>query len=249
MSGIKRSGAVGGSDGSAGGAGDLPRGIAELTHLPPPTPPPLSQRLEAELAELTPVATRRPVRQLALLVAVSLSYGAGVLAMLATRRDLHELPMSWLVGVGLAWLFGFVAPVYLATVPRAGAVTPRWKLAGISAVIGAIGFIGLGLLLHPGGAALDWAHFGRGYRCLEFGLATALVPVVVGAIFLRGVLPVGSRGIAAALGAGGGSLGGLMLHLHCPINDGLHVGLMHGGVVVIAALLAAALVPRAIALR
>jgi len=226
--------------------------IDDLSRLPPPAPPPLSPLLEAELAELPPVATRRPMRQLVLLVAISLIYGAGVLAMLTMRRDLHELPMGWLVGAGLAWLLGFVAPAYLATVPRAGAVLPRWQLAGVSAIAGALGFIGLGLLLHPSGpssAHLDWAGFGRGHGCLEFGLATALVPVVGGAIFLRGALPVGSRRIAAALGAGGGSLGGLMLHLHCPITDGLHVGLMHGGVVAIAALLAAALVPRATDLR
>jgi hypothetical protein len=82
-------------------------------------------------------------------------------------------------------------------------------------------------------------------NCLEVGLATALVPVVIGAIFLRGALPVGSRWIAAALGAGGGCLGGLVLHLHCNIVDGLHVGLVHGGVVIVAALLSAAIVPRA----
>jgi Negative regulator of sigma F len=227
--------------------------LDDLSQLPPPAPPPLSRLLENELADLTPVATRRPLRQLVLLVAVSLIYGAGVLAMLAMRRDLHELPMGWLVGAGLAWLLGFVAPVYLATVPRAEAVMPRWKLAGISAIVGSLGFIGLGLLLHhpagPSSIELGWEHFGSGYVCLRSGLATALVPIVVGAIFLRGALPVGSRWIAAALGAGGGSLGGLMLHLHCPVTDGLHVGLIHGGVVAVAALLAAALVPRATTLR
>ena len=36
-----------------------------------------------------------------------------------------------------------------------------------------------------------------------------------------------------------------MLHLHCPIADGPHVGIIHGGVVVVAAVLAALLVPRA----
>jgi hypothetical protein len=227
--------------------------LDDLPNLPAPAPPPLSQLLEAELAQLTPVATRRPVRQLALLVAVSLIYGAGVLAMLTLRRDLHELPMGWVVGAGLAWLLGFVVPVYLATVPRTGAVMPRWKLAGASAIVGALGFIALGLALHPSGPSsappLGWEHFTRGYGCLEFGLATALVPVVVGAIFLRGTLPVGSRPIAAALGAGGGSLGGLMLHLHCPITEGLHIGVMHGGVVAVAAALAAALVPRATDVR
>jgi hypothetical protein len=221
--------------------------LDELSRLPPPVPPPPSAVLEAELAKLAPVSIRRPVRQLTLLLGISLIYGGGMCAMLSTRRDLAELPVLWLVGAGLAWLLGFVAPVYLATVPRAGGVIPRWQLAGAASVIGSLGFIALGLALHPhaaGSVALDWDHFGKGASCLKFGLATAIVPVVVGAVFLRGALPVGSRWVAAALGAGGGSLGGLMLHLHCPITDGLHVGLIHGGVVGVAALVAAALVPR-----
>ena len=83
----------------------------------------------------------------------------------------------------------------------------------------------LGLALHPSGPssqAYGADRFVHGHTCLELGLATALVPVVIGAIFLRGALPVGSRWIAAALGAGGGCLGGLVLHLHCHIADGLH---------------------------
>ena len=220
----------------------------DLPQMPTPRPPPLSPMLEAELGQLARVATRRPLRQIALLVAVSLAYGAGVLAMLAMRRDVHELPMGWLAGAGLAWLLGFVVPLYLAMVPRRGAVMPRWKLAAGAALIGSLGFIALGLAIHPSGpssATLGWEHFGRGAGCLGTGVATALVPVVGGAIFLRGALPVGSRWIAAALGAGGGSLGGLVLHLHCRVSDALHVGLIHGGVVGVAALLAAALVPRA----
>ena len=107
----------------------------------------------------------------------------------------------------------------------------------------------LGLFVHPHGAhshALGWEHLPRGHGCLELGVATALVPVVAGALFLRRALPVGSRWVAAALGAGGGCLGGLVLHLHCPITDAPHVGLVHGGVVVVSALLAAAFVPRRI---
>jgi hypothetical protein len=226
--------------------------VDDLPRIPTPAAPPLSPMLEAELAQLAPVATRRPVRQIALLVALSLAYGAGVLAMLAMRVDARELPMGWLVGAALAWLLGFVVPLYLATVPRRGAVMPRWKLAAAAALLGSTGFIALGLTIHPSGpssVALGWEHFGRGAGCLGVGIATALVPVVGGAIFLRGALPVGSRWIAAALGAGGGSLGGLVLHLHCRVTDALHVGLIHGGVVGVAALLAAALVPRATDVR
>ena len=226
--------------------------LDDLSRVPTPTPPALSPMLEAELARLGPVETRRPVRQVVLLVALSLVYGGGVLAMIAMRPDAHELPMGWLVGAGLAWLLGFVIPLYLATVPRPGAIIPRWKLAGVVALIGSIGFIALGLTLHPSGPSsltLGWEHFGRGAGCLGTGVAAALVPVVGGAIVLRGTLPVGSRWIAAALGAGGGSLGGLVLHMHCRVTDGLHVGLIHGGVVGVTALLAAALVPRAIDVR
>jgi hypothetical protein len=227
--------------------------LDDLSELPPPAPPPLSPDLETELAQLAPVATRRPLRQLVVLLVASLLFGGGVLAMLAMRRDAHELPVAWFVGVGLAWLVGFVAPLYLATVPRSGAVMPRWKLAGIASIAGSLLFVALGLALpsQPGarGADAGWSELWHGYGCLGIGLTAAIVPVALGAILLRRTLPVGSRWIAAALGAGAGSLGGLVLHLHCPITEGLHVGLIHGGVVGIAALLAAALVPRAIDVR
>jgi hypothetical protein len=226
--------------------------LDELAALPVFAPPPLSAALDAELGKLAPVATRRPLRQLAILVGLSLVYGAGVLAIATTRDDAGELPMGWMVGAALGWVLGFVIPCYVALVPRDGAVTPRWRFAAIAAVIASIGFISLGLAIHPGGD--HSVHYGaerfvHGHGCLGLGLATALVPVVIGAIFLRGALPVGSRWIAAALGAGGGSLGGLVLHLHCHVTDALHVGLIHGGVVIVAALLAAAVVPRATDVR
>lgn len=221
--------------------------LDELAAAPPPSPPPLSKLLEDELGGIQPVTPRRPMRQLALLLAMSLAYGAGVLAVVATRLDMGELSTAWIGGAALAWLLGFVVPVYLALVPRPGSMLGRWQLAAAAAVITSIAFVMLGLTLHPSGpSSLHYgsAQFGRGHPCFEIGLATALVPVVVGALCLRGALPVGSRWIAAALGAGAGSLGGLVLHLHCRVTDPLHQGLIHGGVVVASALLAAALVPR-----
>ena len=222
--------------------------LAKLAAQPAAPAPPLSAALEAELGQLPPVSGRRPLRELAIVVAVSVVYGAGLLGALSLRRDLDELPTGWLYGAGVAWLLGFAVPCYLALVPRAGSVMPRWRWAAASAAVTSIAFIVLGLVMHPSGPSsvhYGWDNFARGHWCLEFGLATALLPVIVGALFLRGALPVGSRWIAAALGAGGGCLGGLVLHLHCRIADGPHIGVIHGGVVVVAALLSAALVPRA----
>ena len=230
---------------------DLPA-MRELAARPPPMAPALSADLEVELGRLAPVRTRRPLRQLAILLAVSLVYASGLVIALATRPDMLELPMGWLAGTALGWLLGFLIPCYLALVPRPGAVTPRWRVAALSVAITSVSFVVFGLAVHPTGpssVSYGVERFVHGHFCLEFGLATALVPVIIGAIFLRGALPVGSRWIAAALGAGGGCLGGLVLHLHCSIADGLHIGLIHGGVVIVAALLSAAIVPRASAVR
>ncbi|MFN0249081.1 MAG: NrsF family protein [Kofleriaceae bacterium] len=216
--------------------------------LPDFVPPPISSALEGELGSLTAVPARRPVTQLAKLVGVSVLYGAGLLAIFSVRDDAGELPMGWMVAAGLLWLVGFALPIYWALVPRAGSMMPRWKLAGGAAIVMAIGFVALGLAIHPSGPSsvhYGSEHFVEGHWCIQLGVATAIVPVILGSIFLRGALPVASRWVAAGLGAGGGSLGGLVLHLHCDIADALHVGIIHGGVVGVSALLAAAIVPRA----
>jgi hypothetical protein len=222
--------------------------IDAMADIAVPPPPPPGAALEAALAAIAPVATRRPWRDLALIATASLCYGAGLVAVLSLRRDLGELPVAWVIGSGLAWALGFVLPLHLALVPRPGAVMPRWRLAGFAAATSAAAFMIVGLVVHPRGPSsvdLGWARFLHGHGCMELGLLTALVPVALGALVLRGALPVGARWAAAGLGAAGGGLGGLVLHLHCPIADALHLGLIHGGVVLVAALLAAAIVPRA----
>jgi len=229
-----------------GAADRLDQSLREL-HVPPP--PPLGGELAAELDRMAPVRPRRPWLDVGRIMAVSLTYGAALVAYFTVRRDLGGLSPLWAIGYGLAWLTGFALLSWAALVPPRGGVMPRWRAAGIGAVLASVAFIVGGLLFHdsgPGSYHLGLAQVHRGYRCLELGLATAIVPVVLGALLLRGALPVGARWAAAGLGAAGGSLGGLVLHLHCPIADGWHLGLIHGGVVLISAVLAAALAPRSI---
>jgi hypothetical protein len=174
-------------------------------------------------------------------------YGAVLLLLFRMRRDLDGLPIGWVIGVAVTWFAGFGALLWLAIVPRRGAVMPRWRAAGVGAAIASVVFVIGGLLVHeqgPGSMVGGLDEVLRGYKCLELGLATALVPIILGAIALRGAAPVGSRWVAAGLGAAGGSLGGLVLHLHCHISDAWHVGLIHGGVVALSALIAAVLARR-----
>ena len=221
--------------------------LAGFSDLPVPAAPPIGTELEGLLGAIAPVAPRRPLRQLAILVGCSLVYGAGVLGVVTVRRDVAELPWSWIVGVGLAWCVGFVGAAYLATVPARGQIIPRWRAGALAAAVLAIGFMAFMLLADipsgPHSLQFGWPRFFQGHPCLEIGLASALVPVIAGAIFLRGALPVGARWTAAALGASGGCLGGFVLHLHCPVTDHQHLGLIHGSVVIVAAALAAAIVP------
>jgi hypothetical protein len=74
--------------------------------------------------------------------------------------------------------------------------------------------------------------------CIRWGLLGAAVPILLAALAVRGSVPVGSRLAAAAIGASGGALGGLVLQFHCPITERFHLGLVHGGLVVLAALAA-----------
>lgn len=220
--------------------------------LPAFVPPPLGGELEGELRALAPVTTRRPRRQLLALFGASLLYGGAWLTCLSLRRDLSELPTAWIFGGAIAWALGFVVPLSLALLPAAGSMMPRRQLAATAAITGAILFVAMGWAIHPAGPSsiqYNAARFLDGHWCLWLGLATALVPVLLGAVFLRRSLPVGARWIAAALGAGGGSLGGLVLHLHCSITDPMHTGIIHAGVVSVAAVLAALLVPRATDVR
>ncbi len=210
-------------------------------------PPPPGDLLERELAGLRPVATRRPARQLAILVAASLLPAAGLLWLLTVRRDLEVLPRAWFILYGLGWALGFVGLAGLALLPRRGQVAPAWRLTGAAAAVAGAGFVLAGLLLARGepplsaevGGGADLWRFGRG--CLASGIFAALVPGALGLFFLRRAVPVGPAWVGAALGAAGGALGGLVLHLHCPITHPHHVGVIHGGAVVVCALLGALL--------
>jgi hypothetical protein len=86
----------------------------------------------------------------------------------------------------------------------------------------------------------------RVLACMTFACVAALLPTWLALRALRRSVPVGARWVAAAAGAASASLGGLVLHLCCPIADAPHVGISHGGAVVVVAALSALLGARAV---
>lgn len=206
--------------------------------------PPLPAALDGELARLRPVAARRPVRQAAFMIAASIGWAMCMVGLLTLRRDLDELPRLWLASYLAAWLLGFAVPLVLVVVPARGQMLPRWTSAAAIAAIATIGFIVAGLTLARSGPSSLHLGLSSWAGCLSTGLATAVVPMALVGLALRGAAPTATRVTAAAIGAAAGAIGGFMLHMHCPIADAMHVGVIHGGVAVLSAIVAALLLPR-----
>jgi len=208
--------------------------------------PAMGSALIRELARLQPATTRLPRREWAAVLGLSLFYATGILAWMGVRDALDRIPPIWLIGIGAVWLAGFLAITWLVLVPPRGQVLPRWRWAAAAGALAAAFFITAGLLrpesLTETGTtypATMSAVVGHGPGCLRWGITVAAVPVLLTALAVRGAIPVGSRWLAAAIGAAGGSLGGLTLHLHCPISERFHIGLVHGGLVIVTAAIAA----------
>ncbi len=212
----------------------------------PPVPPP-SPALAEAMRGLKPVATRRPLRSFAIAAARSLAWAAASLMVFPIRRDWPFLPRAWWFAAALVWLAGFVGTLGAALVPRRGSVVPDLARAGRFAAAAALGLIVFGLAatqnapghtLIPTGAASSarWAA-----HCLATSLVLAAPPFLLGAWLLRRVVLIGAWRAGAAVGAAAGALGGLTLHLVCPVGGGVHVGLGHGGGVLAFALIGAAL--------
>jgi hypothetical protein len=211
-----------------------------------PKTPPMGPALCAAVDDLKPVATRRPKREFILFVALSLPFFALMVAILGTRADLPSLSPLWIGGVSLVWIVSYAASAYLGFVPAKGHVAPRSRtcrqiVAALSLVVVALGLFATQTVegastTYPSTMANVVSHAGA---CSMMGFGSAILPGIIALLVMRRFVPVGRASIGLSLGAAGGSLSGLALLLHCPISERFHVGLVHGGAVVTAAIFVA----------
>jgi hypothetical protein len=206
--------------------------------------PPLSNELTAELADLHPRGPRRPARQLAWFVASMVMYTIVVIFTVKLRVDWVELPIWWQLGMAALWLVGLAVPVGLLMLPAAGRVGGHWRSASAISIAMTVLFCAIGWFHPSGPSSFSYADTPlRGHGCMQMGLGIAIVPSIVVAFLLRGVYPTTSRVVAASIGAAAGSIGGLVLHFHCRVTDGLHLLLFHGGMVAVASFIVAVVGP------
>ncbi len=213
------------------------------------SPRPSAQLLSA-LEDMRPVRTRVPARTLVLVAAAALIYPVYAFAMFPLRRDLGALPAAWVATMAVVWACGFALPLLLALLPRRGQVLPDSARAGAAAALAAATLILVGLLFTidaPGRTVVPqgrWAGFpGLWWHCVSFGLKVTVPTIFVAALALRRLGVVSLARLGAAIGASAGALAGLTLHGLCPYGGGVHVGLAHGGGVLVGALLGALWLP------
>jgi hypothetical protein len=206
--------------------------------------PPPGAALEAAIGGMKAVPTRVPGRAVALVIAAAAIFPLVSILRTGLRPDLAALPPGWVAAMGLAWAVAFVAVLLAALLPRRGEVLPDVSRATRFASIAGIGLVLLGLFATvdaPGVTQLPattWSAFGHyWWHCTLASLKVIGPVLVVGAVMLRRLFPVGGLKAAAAIGAAGGAASGLILHFICPIGGALHVGLAHAGGVAVGALL------------
>lgn len=222
----------------------------DLALLQSRVPPPPSPRLLASVESMRPIRTRVPLRALLAVAAAAFVFPVAALAVYPLRADLGALPPLWLALIAVAWLAGFVLPLTFAVVPRPRQVLPDGMRAGNTALLTCLTLVLMGLLFTvdaPGATILPkttWDGFARQWwHCVSFSLKVSVPAIVVAAFALRWVAVANAWRLGAAVGAAAGSLSGLVLHGLCPYGGAAHVGLAHGGGVVIGAVLGAIWLP------
>jgi len=225
------------------------RVLGEATGVGAPPPPPSAKLLRA-VEGLKPVRTRGRFGAAALVALVGVVGPLLALLRGPLRRDLHALPLGWLIAAGLLWGAAGVLALAAALVPARGDVLPA---PGRASRIAGVTMTGLALFALfatvdvPGVSMLPaergWTLLESCLHCIGTIAKIAVVFLAAGAVVLRRLIPVGGARVGMAVGAAGGAIGGLLLVFICPFAQTAHVVIGHVGGVLLAAIAGAILLP------
>jgi hypothetical protein len=172
----------------------------------------------------------RPAVQRAAIATVALGFAALALVFaFVGGADLTTRPPAFLATTLIGWgVLAIAATWGGATRGRSmlGRSAPVLGLVALATGPAFLAWMIVGTMLWPG--ALGFTPTPRLHvACFAATLAMALGPLVALAIVRRGGDPRHPRASGAALGAVAGAWAGLMIDLHCPVSDALHVTLGH----------------------
>lgn len=194
---------------------------------PPPAPPPaLEARVRAAIGEVRPV---RPLAPPAARAAIAAFLGLGVVTVFASPvadglpRQQDALALALLAAAGF-WI-----AMMLAVPGRGRARRPGlfWLAIPVLFCVRVLATLGT-----EGGV--------HGVACLVIGSAVALLPLATSAFLAARAYPLEPVLTGAVAGVSAGTFGLALLTLNCPVVEGPHLAIFHGGVLVLSLLLGAA---------
>lgn len=207
---------------------------------PPPAPPPpeaLRERVRASIEQTRPSGMSMRARTATSLVVV-LALIAGGLAVI--RPDLAQLPrvplLAVTAGVGALGLSTLLVALSPGRRGLGASVTLLVVLATLTAPLYAVVTLLAALGTSPNIPAVP--------GCFSMSLGFAAVALAGLTWALRRSVPAAPIARGALLGANAGAWAGLIIHLHCPCGDRLHILVGHAVPIAIFAVVGAVLTPR-----
>ncbi|MDE2623642.1 MAG: DUF1109 domain-containing protein [Betaproteobacteria bacterium] len=152
----------------------------------------------------------------------------------------------FVLATGLFFLLGLAASVTAIMMgrPRVGSDHSGWKWAAAMTAL-----LPLAALV-SGAGRLDFGVTGiqaaNGFDCLIAGSGLGMLTFAVLVLWLRRGAPTSPERAGLLAGIAAGSFGIFAFSFHCAYNDIVHIGVWHGGVVAVSALLGRIVVPRLI---
>lgn len=190
-----------------------------------PSPPSAStSALEASRARALEELAAHPkvtpwwVELLVLLGVYAGVMGVGALALVRVGLFQNAAPLGVVVGLAALLTLVMVGGAVLALAPTRRVA---WGLVGTSTAV-----VGLAVLL--GGSGVAARGFLAGViGCCRTSLLLSALPIVAAVVMLRRSAFYPARALAAGLSAG--SVGLLLLHVHCPDGSAAHLAASHLG--------------------
>lgn len=206
------------------------RPLYEIPDLPGITPssPELERRVKAALTRERGPTRSVVMRQRNIALVGTIAWAVVHLNALGPRADLPDLP-PWYVA---SWC---IAPAALCGVALWVAVRMQRSALGVRATMAmalslalpaTLMVFALGLPMpHLKGPTVDlWSST---LRCFELTFVGALPPLLFAAIALRRAFATAARYRGALVGSACGLLSGLVMNLHCPVLDPMHLLVGH----------------------
>lgn len=191
--------------------------------------------------EPAPERTLVRKRRMAALIG-SLAWVGTHLAVFGIRHDLAELSFAYIAAqVLLPFALALLALIVALGRGKLG-LGVRLGIVSAFAVLGPASFALVAASLPasgevPGGAATPINVL----LCFDLTVAWAAVPLLFGALTLRGAFAAATRWRSALVGAGAGLFAGATMNLHCPNVAPLHMVFGHGLPVIVATVAGAVL--------